>query len=84
MMLMAVEYGNEPIEIPEEYEILDATALGRRLGLKRQTVLSYLARKNYRVIPKPDRRLAMGPIWYEGSVRQWESSRRRRNSGQER
>ncbi|MDN5697093.1 MAG: hypothetical protein L0G70_03860 [Rubrobacter sp.] len=72
-----------PIEIPEEYEVLDASALGKRLGLKRETVLSYLARKNYRVIPEPDRRLAMGPLWYEGSVRQWEIEKRRRR-GQER
>jgi hypothetical protein len=70
-----------PIEISEEYEVLDASALGKRLGVKRQTVLSYLARKNYRVIPEPDRRLAMGPLWYEGNVRQWESNRRRRKSG---
>jgi hypothetical protein len=75
--------GQHHIEIPEQYEVLDPTALGKRLGLKRQTVLSYLARRNFRVIPKPDRRLAMGPIWYEGSVRQWESKRRRRKGGQE-
>lgn len=68
-----------PIEIPEKYEVLDASALGKRLGLKRQTVLSYLARKNYRVIPRPDRRLAMGPLWYEGSIRQWEIKKRRKD-----
>ena len=28
------------IEVPENYEVLDATALGRRLGFKRDTVLA--------------------------------------------
>ena len=65
------------IKVPEGYEVLDATALGRRLGLKRGTVLAYLSRDNYRRIPKPNRRLAMGPIWYERSVREWEEQRRK-------
>lgn len=76
------EEGGHHIEIPEKYEVLDAEALAKRLGLKRETVLSYLARRNYRAIPKPDRRLVMGPVWYEGSVRKWESQRRRKG-GQE-
>jgi hypothetical protein len=77
------EEGGHHIEIPEQYEVLDPTALGKRLGLKRGTVLSYLARRNYRVIPKPDRRLAMGPIWYSGSVENWQPNRRRRKGGHE-
>jgi hypothetical protein len=60
------------IEVPEDYEVLDATALGRRLGFKRDTVLAYLSRRNFRRIPRPNRQLAMGPIWYEKSVREWE------------
>jgi hypothetical protein len=40
------------IEVPEAYEVLDATALGRRLGLKRDTVLAYLSRRNIRRIPR--------------------------------
>jgi hypothetical protein len=59
--------------VPEDYEVLDATALGRRLGFKRDTVLAYLSRKNFRRIPRPNRQLAMGPIWYEKSVREWEA-----------
>ncbi len=60
------------VEVPEDYEVLDATALGRRLGLKRDTVLAYLSRRNFRRIPRPNRLLAMGPIWYEKSVKDWE------------
>jgi predicted DNA-binding transcriptional regulator AlpA len=50
-----------------------ATALGKRLGFKRDTVLAYLSRKNFGRIPRPNRLLAMGPIWYEKSVREWEA-----------
>jgi hypothetical protein len=60
------------IEVPEDCEVLDATALGRRLGFKRDTVLAYLSRRNFGRIPRPNRLLAMGPIWYEKSVREWE------------
>jgi hypothetical protein len=63
------------IEVPEGYEVLDATALGERLGLKRDTVLAYLSRRNYRRIPRPNRKLAMGPVWYEVSVSEWEKER---------
>ena len=63
------------IEVPEDYEVLDATALGGRLGFKRDTVLAYLSRRNFRRIPRPNRQLAMGPIWYEKSVREWEARR---------
>jgi predicted DNA-binding transcriptional regulator AlpA len=61
------------INVPEDYEVLDATALGRRLGFKRETVLAYLLRRNFRRMPRPNRLLAMGPIWYEKSVREWET-----------
>ena len=57
----------------EDYEVLDATALGRRLGLKRDTVLAYLSRRNFRRIPRLNRLLAMGRIWYEKSVKDWEA-----------
>ncbi len=74
---MVKEAEIDEIRVPEEYEVLDATALGKRLGLKRGTVLAYLSRRNFRRIPKPNRRLAMGPVWYERSVREWEEQRRR-------
>lgn len=61
------------IEVPKSFEVLDATALGERLGLKRDTVLAYLSRSNYRTIPRPNRKLAMGPVWYEAAIRQWEA-----------
>jgi hypothetical protein len=43
------------IDAPEDYEVLDATALGRRLGFKRHTVLAYLSRRNGGRIPRPNR-----------------------------
>ena len=64
-----------PIDIPDDYEVLDATALGHRLGLARDTVLAYLSRRNYKRIPRPNRKLAMGPVWYEVAVLQWERER---------
>jgi hypothetical protein len=33
-------------------------------------------RRNFRRIPRPNRQLAMGPIWYEKSVREWEAKER--------
>jgi hypothetical protein len=73
MPVMVKEADLGRIAVPEDYEILDATALGRRLGFKRDTVLAYLSRRNFRRIPRPNRQLAMGPIWYEKSVREWEA-----------
>ncbi|MDP9440131.1 MAG: hypothetical protein M3P49_15555 [Actinomycetota bacterium] len=62
------------IEAPEGFEPLDATALGERLGIKRDTVLSYLSRGNFRRIPRPNRLLKMGPLWFEVAVEEWERS----------
>jgi predicted DNA-binding transcriptional regulator AlpA len=73
ILLMVKEADLSRIHVPEDYEVLDATALGRRLGFKRDTVLTYLSRRNFRRIPHPNRLLAMGPIWYEKSVREWEA-----------
>ena len=70
---MVKEEDVDRIEVPEGCEVLDATALGERLGLKRDTVLAYLSRRNFRRIPRPNRQLAMGPIWYEKSVKEWEA-----------
>ncbi len=63
------------ITVPADYEVLDATALAHRLGIKRDTVLAYLSRRNYGRIPRPNRKLAMGPIWYAGAIREWEQRR---------
>jgi hypothetical protein len=64
------------IRVPKDYEVLDATALGERLGLKRDTVLAYLSRRNFGRIPKPNRKLAMGPLWFERPVEEWEKRRK--------
>jgi hypothetical protein len=71
--VMVREADLDRTDVPKEYEVLDATALGRRLGFKRDTVLAYLSRRNFRRIPRPNRLLAMGPIWYEKRVREWEA-----------
>jgi predicted DNA-binding transcriptional regulator AlpA len=72
MLLMVKEVDLNWLEVPEDYEVLDATALGSRLGFKRDTVLAYLSRQNFGRIPRPNRQLAMGPLWYEKSVKEWE------------
>jgi hypothetical protein len=86
MAVMVKEADLNRIDVPEDYEVLDATALGRRLGFKRDTVLAYLSRRNFRRIlsrrnfrriPRPNRQLAMGPIWYEKSVEEWEAGEMR-------
>ncbi len=77
ILIMVKEVDLNRIEVPEDYELLDATAVGRRLGFKRETVLAYLSRRNFRRIPRPNRLLAMGPIWYEKSVREWEAREER-------
>jgi len=71
--VMVKEADLDRIGVPEDYEVLDTTAVGKRLGFKRDTVLAYLSRRNFRRIPRPNRQLAMGPIWYEKSVREWEA-----------
>jgi hypothetical protein len=81
MVVMVKEVDLNCIEVPEDYEVLDATALGRRLSFKRDTVLAYLSRRNFGRIPRPNRQLAMGPIWYERSVREWEAKEEDRARG---
>ncbi len=79
LIRMVKEADLDRIMVPQGYEVLDATALGKRLGLKRDTVLAYLSRRNFRRIPKPNRKLAMGPIWFERSVTEWEGRREKHN-----
>ena len=62
MSLMVKESDLNWIGVPEDYEVLDATALGRRLGFRRDTVLAYLSRRNFGRMPRPNHLLAMGPI----------------------
>ena len=81
MLVMVKEADLSRIDVPEKYEVLDATALGRRLGFKRDTVLAYLSRRNFCRIPRPNRLLAMGPIWYEKCVRDWEAKEESRRRG---
>jgi|SRR5215217_4547944 len=51
MPLMVKDVDLDRIEVPEDYKVLDATALGRRLGFKRDTVLAYLSRRNFSAYP---------------------------------
>jgi len=62
MPVMVKEADLNRIDVPEDYEVMAATALGRRLRFKRDTVLAYLSRRNFGRIPHPNRQLAMGPI----------------------
>ena len=82
MSVMVKEADLNRIEVPDDYEVLDATALARRLGFKRDTVLAYLSRRNFRRIPRPNRLLAMGPLWYEKSVKEWEAKKGDRARGE--
>jgi predicted DNA-binding transcriptional regulator AlpA len=81
MPLMVKEADLDQVEVPGDYEVLDATAPGRRLGFKRDTVLAYLSRRTFRRIPRPNRLLVMGPVWYEKSVREWEAKEEDRRRG---
>ena len=83
MPFMVKEADLDRLEVPKDYEVLDATVLGRRLGFKRNTVLAYLSRRNFRRIPRPNRLLAMGPLWYEKSVKEWEAKQEGRSRGKE-
>jgi hypothetical protein len=84
MLVMGKKADLNRMEVPEEYEVLDATVLGKRLGFKRETVVAYLSRRNFRRIPRPNHQLAMGPIWYETSVREWEAKEGDRARGRAR
>ena len=81
MLVMVNEADLNRIDVPEDYEVLDATALGKRLGFKRDTVLAYLSRRNFGRVPRPNRLLVMGPIWYEKSVKEWEAKEEGRAHG---
>jgi hypothetical protein len=81
LVVMVKEVDLDWIDVPEDYEVLDATALGRRLGFKRETVLTYLSRRTFGRIPRPNRLLAMGPLWYEKSVEEWEAKEEDRARG---
>jgi hypothetical protein len=39
-------------------------------------VLAYLSRRNFGRIPRPNRKLAMGPVWFERTVEEWEKRRK--------
>jgi hypothetical protein len=78
MVLMVKEADLNQIEVPEVYEVLDATALGRRLGFKRETVLASLSRRNFRRIPPPTACL----LWsLSGTRRASESGKQGRRGG---
>jgi predicted DNA-binding transcriptional regulator AlpA len=76
LMHMVKEAVIDRIAVPDGYDVLDATALGQRLGLKRDTILAYLSRRTVGRIPRPNRKLAMGPVWFERTVDEWEKRRK--------
>jgi hypothetical protein len=78
MPVMVKEADLNRIDVPEDYEVLDATALGRRLGFKRDTVLAYLSRRNFCRIPAPTASL---PWDLSGTSRASGSGKRRKRIG---
>jgi len=77
MLVMVKEADLNRIGVPEDYEVLDATTLGRRLGFKRDTVLAYLSRKNFGRIPRPNR----SSQWGRSGTRGASESGKRRKTG---
>lgn len=63
-------------EVPEEYEVVSRRELAGRLGIEPATLGTYLWRESWHLVPEPDGRLERSPYWYEGTVREWERSRR--------
>jgi hypothetical protein len=78
MPFMVKEADLDRLEVPKDYEVLDATVLGRRLGFKRNTVLAYLSRRNFRRIPAPTASL---PWALSGTRRASGSGKRKRRVG---
>jgi hypothetical protein len=77
LMHMVKEADIDRIPVPEGYDVLDATALGQRLGLKRNTVLAYLLaqlRRGYG-------RTGSWPWGRSGSSAPWRSGRRGEKMG---
>jgi hypothetical protein len=67
MMSVMVKEGDlDRIDVPEDYEVLDATALGKRLGFKRDTVLAYLSRRNFRRVLGRRSGNSVSESWGEG------------------
>jgi len=60
------------LDVPEDYDVLDAIASGGRLRFKRDTVLAYQSRRNVGGIPRTNRRLIMGLIWYKRCIKERE------------
>ena len=60
------------MDIPKQYEVLDTEALARYLRYTRTTVWTHVSRERWDKVPPPSRRLALGPIWYVGDVREWQ------------
>ena len=64
------------MEIPERFQVFGPDELARHLGYTRSTVYTHLSRERWDKVPPPSRRLAMGPIWYQGDVENWREERR--------
>jgi hypothetical protein len=76
IVVMVKEADLNRVKVPEDYEVLDAMALGSRLGFKRDTVLAYLSRRNFRRILRPNRQLAMGRFGTRRASKSGKRSRR--------
>jgi predicted DNA-binding transcriptional regulator AlpA len=55
-----------------EDELWDVAAVAAYLGVKRNTVTSYLARRQ---MPEPDFRFGQSPVWRADKIKTWHEGR---------
>ena len=61
-----------------EDELWDVAAVAAYLGVKRNTVTSYLARRQ---MPEPDYRFGQSPVWRASKIKAWHGGRPIRGNG---
>jgi hypothetical protein len=53
-----------------ELEVVDMAAIADELGRKHQTVRAWRSTR-WRGFPAPDFDLAIGPVWFWGTINEW-------------
>ena len=79
-MRMVKEADIDRIAIPEGYDVPDASARAAvrvEAGHRARLPLSaQLRADDFRRLPRPNRKPAMGPVWFERTVEEWEKRRK--------